>query len=325
MEFGLQLSNMPFPQLRDTAQLAEELGFHLLLVPDHIAPEGPEHQFDPHHLSWDPMIELAVIAAATKKARIGHLVLCNLFRHPAITAQSLTSLDHLSGGRLVAGLGTGWTEREFRMTGIGFPEIGPRLRMLDEALTCLRSLWTQKETTFAGEFYKFTDAVHWPKPLQQPHPPIILGGGGKGLLRVAAKHADIVNIISDAGKPGYIKMSNVAKLTNDSFRAKVRFLRDEARQHGRDAAAIRISNAVFSVIVTDNEAATLSMAAGMAPVFQTTPELFLHSPLALIGTPEQCIAELRRREREWELSQVTFSFAGEDMLRRLAKEVLSAF
>jgi probable F420-dependent oxidoreductase len=254
--------------------------------------------------------------------RVGHLVLCNLFRHPAITAQSLTSLDHLSGGRLIAGLGTGWTEREFRMTGIAFPEIGPRLRMLDEALSCLRSLWTQDETTFTGEFYQFRSAVHWPKPIQRPHPPIVLGGGGKGLLRVAAKHADVVNIISDAGKPGYIKMANVAKLTDDSFRAKVAFLRDAARQHGRDAGAIRISNAIFSVIVTESPAAALSMAEGMAPMFHTTPELLLHSPLALIGTPEQCIVELRRRQREWELSQVTFSFAGEEALRRLAQDVL---
>ena len=86
-------------------------------------------------------------------ALIGHLVLCNLFRHPAITAQSLMTLDHLSSGRLLAGFGTGWTETEFRMTGIPFPRIAERLRMLDEALTCIKSLWTKEETTFAGEFY----------------------------------------------------------------------------------------------------------------------------------------------------------------------------
>ena len=322
MEYGLSLSNMEFPQLREMAQFAEEVGFDAILIPDHIVSEGPERQFDPHHLSWDPMVQVAVIAEATKKVRVGHLVLCNLFRHPAITAQSLTTLDHLSGGRLIAGLGTGWTEREFQMTGIAFPEIGTRLRMLDEALGCIRSLWTQDETTIAGEFYQFRDAVLWPKPVQRPHPPVLLGGGGKGLLRVAAKHGDIVNIISDAGRPGYIKMANVAKLTDDSFRAKVRFLRDAAREHGRDAGAIRISNAIFSLVITDTPAATLSMAEGMAPVFNMTPEGLLYSPLALIGTPEQCIAELRRRRSEWELSQVTFPFAGEEILRRLAKDVL---
>jgi probable F420-dependent oxidoreductase len=322
MEFGLQLANMEWPQLRDTAQAAEGLGFHALMVPDHIVAEGPERSYDPHHLSWDPMIELAVLSEATKKIRIGHLVLCNLFRHPAITAQSLTSLDRLSGGRLIAGLGTGWTEREFQMTGIPFPEIGARLRMLDEALTCMRSLWTREETTIQGEFYQLRDAILWPKPVQQPHPPILLGGGGKGLLRVAAKHADIVNIISDAGKPGYIKLENVAKLTEDSFQAKVRFVRDEARGHGRDPRTLRISNAIFSTILTDSPAATLAAAEGMAPMFNVTAEGMLHSPMALIGTPEQCIAELQRRQRQWDVSLATFSFAGEDTMQRLAKEVL---
>ena len=183
-------------------------------------------------------------------------------------------------------------------------------------------MWANEETNFAGEFYKLTDAILWPKPIQKPKPPILLGGGGKGLLRVAAKHADIVNIISDAGKPGYISLANVAKLTDDNFRSKVKFLRDEAQRIGRDPRAIQISNVIFQTIITDSAAATDSMAAGMAPMFNTTPEGMRHSPLALIGTPEQCIAELKRRQQAWELSQVVFSFSGEANMRRLAEEVL---
>ncbi|MBI4517627.1 MAG: LLM class flavin-dependent oxidoreductase [Deltaproteobacteria bacterium] len=322
MEFGLQLASLEWPRLRDVAQAAEGLGFHALLVPDHIVAEGPERQVNADYLSYDPMIEVALMAEATKKVRVGHLVLCNLFRHPAITAQSLMSLDRLSGGRLIAGIGTGWTESEFKMTGIAFPEIGPRLRMLDESLTCMRSLWTKERTSFSGEFYRFDEAVLSPKPVQKPHPPIMLGGGGKGLLRVAARHADIVNVISDAGKPGYIKLENVAKLTDESFRAKVAFLRQEAARHGRDGNAIQISNMVFSTVVTDSPEATRMMAEGMAPMFNTTAEGMLHSPMALIGTPEQCVAELRRRQREWGVSQVLFSFSGEDVMRRLAEDVL---
>jgi probable F420-dependent oxidoreductase len=322
MEYGLQLVNMDFARLRDVAQAAEGLGFGALLVPDHIVAEGPEHQFDPHHLSWDSMVVVAVLAEATKRARVGQLVVCNLFRHPVITTQSFNSLDHLSGGRLIAGLGTGWTEREFNMTGIAFPEIDARLRMLDEALDCMRRLWTQEETTFSGEFYRLKDAILWPKPVQKPKPPILLGGGGKGLLRIAAKHADIVNIISDAGKPGYIKLANVAKLTNDRFREKIQFLRDEAKRLGRDPRAIKISNVIFTTILTESPAATRSMAEGMAPMFNTTPEGMLQSPMALIGTPEECIRELKRRQKEWDLSQVIFSFPGDDQMRRLAGKVL---
>jgi len=322
MRYGVQIVNMELPRLRDVAQLAEGVGIGDIFVPDHIVAEGPERQYDPHFLSWDSMIMVALIAEATKKARVGQLVVCNLFRHPVITAQSFNTIEHLSGGRLIAGLGTGWTEREFNMSGIAFPEIGPRLRMLDEALTCIRALWTNEQTTFDGEFYHLKEAILWPKPIQKPHPPILLGGGGKGLLRVAAKHADVVNIISDAGRPGYIKLENVAKLTDESFRAKIRFLRDEAKRAGRDPRAIEISNVVFSCVITGSPAETRSMAEGMAPMFNTTPEGLLQSPMALIGTPEECVRELKRRIKEWELSQVVFSFPGEAALKRLGEEVL---
>lgn len=325
MEFGLQLANLDFAALRDRAQAAEAQGYSVITVPDHIVMEGPEKSFDPHNLSYDPMIMVAVIAEATKKAQVGHLVLCNLFRHPVMTAQSLATLDQLSGGRLVAGLGTGWTEREFKMTGLPFPDITTRLRMLDEALTCMRSLWSNETTSFKGEFYQFEDAILWPKTVQQPAPPILLGGGGKGLLRVAAKHADVVNLISDAGKPGYIKLENVAKLTDDAFTSKVKFLRDEAARHGRDGKKIRISNMIFTIMLTDSPAATRATAEGMAPMFNTTPEGILRSPLSLVGTPEECVLELKRRAKEWDVSQVLFGGGGSLDARtqqRLAEEVM---
>jgi len=321
MEYGLQLANLDFQKLRDRAQAAEGQGYSVITVPDHIVMEGPERSYDPHNLSYDSMIMVAVLAEATKKAQVGQLVICNLFRHPVITAQNLASLDQLSGGRLVAGMGTGWTEREFKMTGLPFPDIATRLRMLDESLTCLRSLWTNEQTTFAGEFYRFDEAILWPKPVRQP--PILLGGGGKGLLRVAAKHADVVNIISDAGKPGYIKLENVAKLTDAAFTSKVKFLRDEAAKHGRDGKKIRISNMIFTVIITDSPGATRATVEGMAPMFNTTPEGMLRAPLTLIGTPDECIAELRRRQKEWDVSQVLFGGALDaSVQRRLAEEVL---
>ncbi len=123
LEFGFQLANIEPARIRDLAQAAEGLGYDYIVFPDHFVLEGPERQHDPHALAWDMVSMAASVAAATKKIRIGHLVLCNLFRHPAITAQSLMTLDHLSNGRLLAGLGSGWTETEFKMTGIPFPPI----------------------------------------------------------------------------------------------------------------------------------------------------------------------------------------------------------
>jgi alkanesulfonate monooxygenase SsuD/methylene tetrahydromethanopterin reductase-like flavin-dependent oxidoreductase (luciferase family) len=249
-----------------------------------------------------------------------------LFRHPAITAQSLMTLDRLSGGRLVAGLGTGWTETEFKMTGIAFPPITERLRMLDEALTCIVSLWTKERTTFDGEFYKFKDAILWPKPIQQPHPPIIVGGGGKGLLRLAAKHADYVNIIPDAGKAGYISLEVVKRTTDASFREKVRFIREEATRLGRKPDAVRISNYIFAAIISDSREATRKTAEMMAPMFGQTPDGILASPMTLIGTQEECIIELKRRAKDWNTSQVIFTGAvaqDEKLMRKLYEDVLA--
>ena len=202
MEFGFQLANMEPARFRAISQAAEDAGFDLIVFPDHIVMEGPERQFDPHTLAYDPIVMAATVADATKKIKVGHLVLCNLFRHPAITAQSLVALDHVSNGRLLAGLGTGWTETEFQMTAF-------RSRRSESASKCSMKRCTAsircgrtRRTTFEGKHYQLRDAILWPKPLQKPRPPIIVGGGGKGLLRIGAKYADYVNLIPDAGKAG---------------------------------------------------------------------------------------------------------------------------
>ncbi|MGH7803291.1 MAG: LLM class flavin-dependent oxidoreductase, partial [Candidatus Binatia bacterium] len=313
LEFGLQVGNLEFARYRDVAQEAEGLGFELITCPDHIVHERPGGQYEGTALAYDPFLITAVMSEATKKIQIGQLVLCNLFRHPAITAQSLTSLDRLADGRAIAGMGTGWTETEFRMTGIPFPDIGTRLRMLDEALTCMRSLWTNETTTFAGEFYKFEDAILFPKPVRKPHPPFLLGGSGKGLLRIAAKHAECVNIISDVGKAGQITFESIQKLTDDAFKAKVRFVREEAQKHGRDPRSIRMSNFVFTLAITDSPADGDAIAENVGAMLGVPGIVAKQSPMALIGTPEECVAELRPRARDWEIVQFMFSGGAENM------------
>ena len=160
---------------------ADDLGFSTLYVPDHWAYEQRGGGgLDDGAPAWEAMTLLGAIAAATSKVRIGALVLCNLFRHPGTTASATTTLDHLSGGRAILGIGSGWTKLEFEMMGASFPEIQPRLRMLDESVRVIKQLWTNDRTTFDGEFYHLRDAISVPKPVQKPHPPVMLGGSGKG-------------------------------------------------------------------------------------------------------------------------------------------------
>src|SRR5262249_50918937 len=210
MDFGIQLAALPAQDLLASARNAEQWGYASLYVPDHWAYERQGGGgLDDGANAWEATTILGAVAAVTTRARIGALVLCNLFRHPATTAQSIVTLDHVSGGRAQLGIGSGWTKAEFDAMGMEFPDVKPRLRMLGEAVRVNKSLWSETRTTFGGEFYHLKDAFIVPKPVQRPMPPIMLGGSGKGILRIAAREADHVNVISDAGRAGTILMSEV--------------------------------------------------------------------------------------------------------------------
>ncbi len=299
MDFGLQVGGMQVGALRELAAMADGGGFRYVTVPDHFVLEQPGSGIDPDTPSLEAIAILGALAVSTTRVRIGGMVLCNLFRHPALTAQAVSALDHLSGGRAFLGIGAGWTRAEFEMMGLPFPDVKVRLRMLDEAVTVIKLLWKEERATMSGEFYRLTDAISVPKPVQRPHPPILIGGSGKGLLRVAARHADVVNLTADVGRAGTVDMREVARFDEAAFVAKGEFVRAEARAAGRDPAAIAMSSIVFNLSITDSKAEGDALAANLAPIFGVNAADARRVPLALIGTPDEIITELKRREREW--------------------------
>jgi probable F420-dependent oxidoreductase len=290
-------------------------------VPDHLANEPPgTGRLDDQTPMWEALSILGAIAASTSRVRLGGHVLCNLFRHPALTAQALATLDQVSEGRAVLGIGAGWTKNEFDMSGIPFPDIKPRLRMLDESVRIIKSLWTEPRTDFDGEFYHLREAFLAAKPVQDPHPPVLFGGSGKGLLRIAAREADVVNVIVDTGRAGTVLGSEIAKLSEDGFRAKLDFVRREAKGHGREPT---LSTTIFVLAVTDTSDEAAQIAAGMAAGFGLDPVGVRRMPIALVGTADECAEELRRREREWGVSHLIVSAAsGLPVVERFANEVL---
>lgn len=321
MDFGLQLAGMPAPALLEAARRAEDLGFGAVYVPDHFANEPPgSGRLDEQVPMWEALSILGAIAASTARVRLGGHVLCNLFRHPALTAQAMATLDNISGGRAVLGIGAGWTKNEFDMTGVAFPEIQPRLRMLDESVRIIKSLWTQPRTSFDGEFYHLREAFLPAKPVQRPHPPVLFGGSGKGLLRIAAREADVVNVIVDTGRAGTVLPSEIAKLSEDGFRKKLDFVRQEARGYGREPT---LSTTIFVLAVTDTTAEAEQIRQGMAAGFGLAGETVRRMPIALVGTADECAEELRRREREWGIAHLILSAAsGMAVIDRFAAEVL---
>jgi len=326
MDFGLSLVGLPAREMLDEARRAEELGYAALYLPDHWALENPAGGgLDDSTLTWEAVAMLGAMAAVTHKVRLGALVMCNLFRHPGSTAQAITTIDHISGGRAMLGLGAGWTRAEFEMMGAPFPEVKPRLRMLEEAILAIKALWTTERADFEGEFYRLHQAMSTPKPVQKPHPPILVGGGGKGLLRIAARLADKVNIGIDTGRAGTVDRGEVARTTDAAFAAKTAFLRTELEAAGRDPATVEVSSTVFTAMISDTAEQADGFAAMLGSLFGHQADAVKRMPICLIGTAEQCAAELHRRQHEWGLSHYVISArATPDITERFMREVVAA-
>jgi F420-dependent oxidoreductase-like protein len=214
---GIKLSpqNCTIEELRAVWRIADDAGFDHLWAFDHFNPIVTGLEGD----VYEGMTLLAAMAEATSRVRIGLMVTGNTYRHPAVLAKMATTIDHLSGGRLEFGLGASGVEVEHAMLGIPFAPPGERVRRLGEALTVCRKLWTEERPSFDGRYYTLTDAVSNPKPLQRPHPPIWVGGGGeKVTLRIVAEHADVWNVVGsveEVARKGSVLDQHCAEIGRD--------------------------------------------------------------------------------------------------------------
>jgi len=191
-----------FERTRAAAQKAEAAGFVSFWLMDHLIQLPMVGAADEPFLeSWTT---LAALAAVTNRIRLGTMVSSIGYRNPALLAKMVAGVDIISGGRAILGIGAGWFQTEYRQYGYEFPEHpAVRIRQLDEGIQLIKALWTQPRATFAGKYFQVKEAILEPKPVQKPHPPILVGGGGEQLtLKVAAKQANMVNWF---GTPDVIK------------------------------------------------------------------------------------------------------------------------
>lgn len=191
LRFGIKLSGQDttIADLRSFWRIADEAGFDHVWVFDHLNSIGGDGPELPIFEGWTLQ---AAMAEATKNVRIGCMVTGNTYRHPALLAKIATTVDHLSGGRLEFGIGAAWATFEHETLGI--EGLDHRVGRLSEALRVIRSLWTEERTTLDGRYYQLKDAIHTPKPVQKPYPPIWIGASGEQTLRLVARHADVWNM-----------------------------------------------------------------------------------------------------------------------------------
>ena len=249
-----------------------------------------------------PNVGLAVVATATQTLRIGHFVLNNDLRHPAVLHAELATLDVLSEGRLEIGIGAGWNVPEYTASGISFDPVGARVGRLEEALIVLKGLFADPPLTHRGANYAITAMDGRPKPVQRPHPPILIGGGGKRVLQLAAREAQIVGFAPRIGDHS----GGFRSCTFEATREKVGWVREAAGARFAEIELNTYPSFRPASVTNDPKKAALELLERInksAPSGLTVEQL-LDSPHVLIGTVEQLVAKFTRLRDELGISNI---------------------
>lgn len=198
LHFGVHMQGQrtSWSDYLSAVRAVEDMGYGSIWTIDHLLPFSGAAD----GACFETLTTLGALAVTTQRARLGVMVNGVVYRHPAILAKAAAQVDQMSGGRLEFSLGAGWAAAEFRTYGLEFPSLAERYSRLDEAMQVVKLLWSQPRSTFHGRYYHVDDAACEPKPVQWPHPPITVGGTGRGSLRVAASYADRLNVIASPEK-----------------------------------------------------------------------------------------------------------------------------
>ena len=264
------------------ARRTEELGYSTFLIPDHFQPQ------------LAPLTALMAAADATRTLRVGCFVFDNDFRHPAALAKEVATLDLLSGGRFEFGMGAGWAAADYERTGIPFDPPAVRISRLAEALHIMKGLFADEPVTFSGTHYTVAGLEGFPKPLQRPHPPVLIGGSRKELLSLAAREADIISLLGSTGPAQH----DLADHTGAATARRVEWIKQAA---GDRFSALELNTFVFEVVITaDRQGAANQLAAA----YGMTSQDVLASLHFLVGTVDDVIEELTSWRAQFGISYV---------------------
>ena len=269
----------------ELARQVEDLGYSTFTMPDHFTQQ------------LAPVPALMAAAAATERLRIGALVFDNDYKHPVVLAKELATMDVLSDGRLEVGIGAGWMASDYEASGIGYDRPGVRIDRFEEALAVLKGAFADGPFSFAGSHYTITDYDGQPLPVQRPHPPLLIGGGGPRVLSIAAREADIVGV-NGTLTTGTIGPEALASMTGETVADRVAVVRRAAGDRIRD---IELNIRAFFVSVTEDAATVID---NMAAWVKVDPAMIAASPFALVGTVNAIAETLLRRRDEFGFSYV---------------------
>lgn len=298
--FGVQINKADDgPSWAAVARKAEDLGYDTFFMPDHFGDQ------------LAPVPALMAAADATTDLRIGALVFDNDYKHPVVLAKEIATLDVLSGGRVELGIGAGWMTTDYEQSGIPHDPAGVRVSRMEEGIAVLKGMFAEGAYSFTGDHYTISGLDGRPKPLQRPHPPFLIGGGGRRVLSIAARQADIVGI-NPSLRAGVVDASAAADATAAATDRKLAWVREAA---GDRFDELEINCLMLACLPTDDAAATIDM---MAAMFGVDPTEVPGIPHVLIGTVDEMCEALEQRRERWGMS---YFVTQEDSMEALAPVV----
>jgi probable F420-dependent oxidoreductase len=282
---------VPGAELAARARRAEQMGYHALVLPDHLLAQ------------LSPVVAMATVAAATSTLRVSAFVLNNDLRHPAVLAQDIASIDVLSGGRVDVAIGAGWNKPEYDAIGIAFDPAPVRQARLAESITVLKGLFSGSPFSFAGEHYTITDYTAAPVPVQRPHPPFFIGGGGRRTLTLAGREADIVGLA-----PRILANSRVdaASLTLAAAREKIGWVREAAGARF-ESLEFNIYPSTWPVTITGDlraEARRVIDSLRSRTGVELTEDEVIDSPHLFIGSVDRLVEKFLQLREELGISSI---------------------
>ena len=286
--FGVQLTTpAPGGDWAEMARRIEGLGYSTATMPDHFNDQ------------LAPVPALQAILSATTTLRAGALVFDNDYKHPLVLAKELATMDVLSGGRVEIGLGAGWMISDYEEAGMQYDRPGVRIDRFVEGLDVITGLMGTDPFSYEGDHYTITNHTGFPTPVQRPHPPVLIGGGGPRVLTIAAQRADIVGV-NGTLHAGVIGPDAIASMTAEAVIDKLAIVADAAAAAGR-LDHIEMNIRTFFVAITDDRDQHIADVAGLIGV---DPAMVAASPFAIIGTTEQIADQLIERRARFGFSYV---------------------
>jgi probable F420-dependent oxidoreductase len=323
VKFGLFLPTGDFAKARAAAEWADTHGFYSVSINDHF--------FSPLGSAQTPQLEcfatLSAIAAVTKNVRLAPAVTAMSFRTPPMLAKITSTLDHISNGRLVFGVGSGWQRSEYDAHGYAYPANAERLDQLSDALKLIKTMWTQEEPTYKGRYFSIEKAYNHPRPVQKPHPPIMVGGSGKKLLQITAAEGQIANLIPPIinGKDFVQDPGAAVRFDKADLKRRIAMLHEFVAAAGRAPSSVELSGiAMVNLARSKSEADAAVKAVGSAMGFPNE-EATRNAPVLLIGTPEEVRRELRSRIEDFGMTYFIVFPRSDESRDLLVKEIMPEF